>query len=136
MTLGAAILSAEDRAGVPASPGTNIVSKLEQIVSLRQQAAQHHASLVSANRKQYDSAFDLAVAKAQLDLARERRAEVDCLKALNQIVALRKKAVELETAKESAGQGSGYAVIEASAALLHAEIDVEREIQKQKAGTK
>lgn len=136
ITMGAAVLSAQDRAGVPSSPETNIVSKLEQIVSLRQQAVQQHASLVSANKTLYDSAFDLALAKAQLDLARERRSDVDCLKALNQIVALRKKALEYVTASYTAGNGDAHAVTEASVALLRAEIDAEREIQKQKAGTK
>ena len=96
ITIGATILHAEDRAGVTSSPGTNIVSKLEQIVSLRQQAAQRHAALVSANRVPYDSAFEIALAKAQLDLARERRADEECLKALSQLVTLRRKDLAIE----------------------------------------
>lgn len=134
ITMGATILVAEDRAGVTSPPGTNIVSNLEQIVSLRQQAAQRHAALVSANRVPYDSAFEIALAKAQLDLARERRADEECLKALSQLVALRRKDLAFEKSLLSSDRRSSeLALTEASVALLRAEIDLEREVQKQKA---
>ena len=130
------VLAAEDSGTVSPSPRTTIVAKLEQIVSLRQQAAQQHTLQVSANQKAYELSYDLELARAELDLARERHTDADSLKALNRIVALRKKAVDIEKSLLASDLGSSKAFTEASVALLLAEIDVEREIQRQKIGNK
>jgi hypothetical protein len=129
-------LFAEDRGAASPSPGTTIVAKLEQIVNLRQQAAQQHASQVSANRKPYDVSCDLELARAKLDLARERHADADSLQALNQIVALRTRDLEKKKLLLSDDRESAKEVTDALVALLHAEIEVEREIRKQKAEKK
>ena len=129
-------LVAEDRGTVSPSPGATIIARLEQIVSLRQKAAHQHALRVSANRKAYDFSYDLELASAELELARERHADADSIKALNQIVVIRRKALDFEKSLLSSDRGSAKSFTDASVALLHAEIDMEREVQKQKAGKK
>lgn len=100
-----------------------IEEKLKEIVTLREKDLELQQILYSEKRISDVTSARIALARARIDLARERNDHEAVVDQLEAIVAIRKLSFETARIREEMSTGSA---VEAKVELLKAEVDLER----------
>lgn len=100
-----------------------IEEKLKEIVTLREKDLELQQILYSEKRISDVTSARIALARARIDLARERKDHEAVVDQLEAIVAIRKLSFETARIREEMSTGSA---VEAKVELLKAEVDLER----------
>ncbi|MCG8602685.1 MAG: hypothetical protein MI807_21250 [Verrucomicrobiales bacterium] len=104
-----------------------IEEKLKEIVTLREKDLELQQILYSEQRISDVTSARIALARARIDLARERKDHEAVVDQLEAIVAIRKLSFETARIREEMSTGSA---VEAKVELLKAEVDLERARQE------
>ncbi len=113
-------------AASPANQDPLIVSKLRELIQIREKQVKLQKVLVEAGRASAEPVLEVALAEARIDLARELGQQEVVLASLRDIVQLRKQWVEHLEARNAARERA--ADLEAArAALITAEVRLLRE---------
>lgn len=105
------------------SVASPIEEKLKEIVTLREKDLELQQILYSEKRISDVTSARIALARARIDLARERKDHEAVVDQLEAIVAIRKLSFETARIREEMSTGSA---VEAKVELLKAEVDLER----------
>jgi hypothetical protein len=123
--------SGEDKGPPAGVVDPRIIAKLEKIVALREQDAQTQRGISKENHGSSSdyTAADMALAKARLALARERRENAAIVTELRRIITLHQ--ARLELAKLVDELQANNTALEVEVDLINAQIELEREMLRQ-----
>ncbi len=111
----------------PEEPNPKVVALLEEIVEVRERMAEGYLLRWKAGEETRPHAAAIALAKARLDLARERRDEAEVMELLETIVGLHEKDVAIQREAFRGGRRTGGEINRSEIGLLRARVRLEKE---------
>ena len=114
------------------TPDPAIIAKLQEIVELQQQLLKGHQAMVQMGKAEDDSAAEIALAEARLQLARERGQADLVTSELRHVVAAQERRLEMAKKRVEVGAAGPDEVARVRVVLMEAQVRLQREQQEAK----
>jgi hypothetical protein len=112
----------QERQAGPEGPDPSIISKLSEIVNIREGLAKSYELMLGAGRAPAYDSTEIELAEARIELAREQGQSDGIINELKGLVATHERLMKRVEAVAAQGSGSAGDVDRARAALLEAEV--------------